>query len=391
MRPSVLRSSAVTVWKGAAAGTLNLDVFSMGASPVCLKLTTTLPSLTTVAIGAMVAKASAKVRLRKEPPATRPPPRSRCQLHLSKMPDNLVDSLSMNVSDSGRTRKRPERFAGFANDSDSDDDGQPKRRRAAPRPRGDGESGRKKMRCGQCAGCQAKNCGKCVNCKDMPKFGGKGTIRQTCKERACEVLTELQREAALVKATERAEESAERAKERALERQEREAERQLAATKRAEAKRTEREEKLIERGAARQSSAVVRTGPIGKGRGVRTPTVTLEEGMGGGWGEHELEPGCAVEVRLEEEGLEETFYAGKIVLEKKEKKTRKQAGAGEHSGQVHVEFDELLEDNESEARLREWTNRDRVRLKPPPTPPGFFGLLQRGDKLQLLYLSLIHI
>ena len=45
-RPSALRSSAVTVWNGASAGTLNLVVLRMGASPVCLKLTITFPSLT---------------------------------------------------------------------------------------------------------------------------------------------------------------------------------------------------------------------------------------------------------------------------------------------------------------------------------------------------------
>ena len=34
---------------------------------------------------------------------------------------------------------------------------------------------------------------------------------------------------------------------------------------------------------------------LGKGK-VRTPTVQLEPGMGGGWGEHELSEGSAVEV-----------------------------------------------------------------------------------------------
>ena len=41
-----MRSNAVTVWNGASAGTLNLVVLRMGASPVCLKLTITFPSLT---------------------------------------------------------------------------------------------------------------------------------------------------------------------------------------------------------------------------------------------------------------------------------------------------------------------------------------------------------
>ena len=47
LRPSVLRRSVVMVWNGASAGTLNLACFKIGASPVCLKLTTTLPSFTT--------------------------------------------------------------------------------------------------------------------------------------------------------------------------------------------------------------------------------------------------------------------------------------------------------------------------------------------------------
>ena len=45
-RPRALRNNAVTVWNGASAGTLNLAVLRMGASPVCLKLTITFPSLT---------------------------------------------------------------------------------------------------------------------------------------------------------------------------------------------------------------------------------------------------------------------------------------------------------------------------------------------------------
>ena len=41
-----MRSIAVTVWNGASAGTLNLLCRMIGASPVCLKLTITFPSLT---------------------------------------------------------------------------------------------------------------------------------------------------------------------------------------------------------------------------------------------------------------------------------------------------------------------------------------------------------
>lgn len=42
-----MRSIAVTVWNGASAGTLNLLCRMIGASPVCLKETVTLPSFTT--------------------------------------------------------------------------------------------------------------------------------------------------------------------------------------------------------------------------------------------------------------------------------------------------------------------------------------------------------
>ena len=45
-----MRSIAVTVWNGASAGTLNLLCRMIGASPVCLKETVTLPSFTTTDI-----------------------------------------------------------------------------------------------------------------------------------------------------------------------------------------------------------------------------------------------------------------------------------------------------------------------------------------------------
>jgi len=305
----------------------------------------------------------------------------------------LVDSLSQEVAAGGRERKRPERFAAFDDGSDDDEDGRRRTKRRAREPKADGGDGkeRKNVRCGRCAGCMSANCGKCVNCKDMPKYGGKGTVRQTCKQRQCEVLAEIQREEAMKKAVQRAQESEERAKERETERQERELERAHLASKRNADRALEREEKMIEKGALRNHAGVPKVGPIGKGRGVRTPTVTLEEGMGGGWGEHEqLEPGCRVEVQLEDEALDETIYAGRLVPTPPAaagKKTRKQPpkAPDEHEGEVEVEFDELLESNDSDARLREWTSRSRVRRQPPPTPTGFFGLLHRGDKVQLLY------
>ena len=45
----------------------------------------------------------------------------------------------------------------------------------------------KRMRCGDCEGCHAANCGKCRFCKDMPQFGGRNIMRQSCAERKCRV------------------------------------------------------------------------------------------------------------------------------------------------------------------------------------------------------------
>ena len=43
----------------------------------------------------------------------------------------------------------------------------------------------KRRRCGTCLGCIATDCGKCGSCLDMPKFGGPGTKRQSCRNRRC--------------------------------------------------------------------------------------------------------------------------------------------------------------------------------------------------------------
>ena len=49
----------------------------------------------------------------------------------------------------------------------------------------------KRRRCGSCIGCRSANCGVCSNCKDMPKFGGAGTKRQSCSNRKCIELTDV--------------------------------------------------------------------------------------------------------------------------------------------------------------------------------------------------------
>merc|ERR1712154_377748 len=43
----------------------------------------------------------------------------------------------------------------------------------------------KSIPCKKCQGCVRENCGKCANCRDMPKFGGKGTAKQKCIYRKC--------------------------------------------------------------------------------------------------------------------------------------------------------------------------------------------------------------
>ena len=46
---------------------------------------------------------------------------------------------------------------------------------------------RKRVRCGFCDGCTSDDCKVCRFCKDMPKYGGKGKLRQTCVQRSrCE-------------------------------------------------------------------------------------------------------------------------------------------------------------------------------------------------------------
>lgn len=52
-------------------------------------------------------------------------------------------------------------------------------------PRSRFESYKRTVRCHQCEKCQRPDCGKCRNCKDMPKFGGRGLVKQACEHRGC--------------------------------------------------------------------------------------------------------------------------------------------------------------------------------------------------------------
>merc|ERR1712130_742928 len=44
----------------------------------------------------------------------------------------------------------------------------------------------RKGRCGVCSGCKRDDCGTCRSCRDKPKFGGRGVLKQACQQRACQ-------------------------------------------------------------------------------------------------------------------------------------------------------------------------------------------------------------
>ena len=43
----------------------------------------------------------------------------------------------------------------------------------------------RRIRCHQCANCLRDNCRACLHCIDMKKYGGPGTLKQTCIRRNC--------------------------------------------------------------------------------------------------------------------------------------------------------------------------------------------------------------
>ena len=45
--------------------------------------------------------------------------------------------------------------------------------------------GKKRKRCGKCAGCTERDCGTCKYCLDMKKFGGAGKQKQSCVKGIC--------------------------------------------------------------------------------------------------------------------------------------------------------------------------------------------------------------
>ena len=102
----------------------------------------------------------------------------RAAMQASLQPPQSAEELPVGKRASGRDGKQWEVVV-------ADDDGA-FHRWAPVRGMGKGGSGgSKRRRCGACAGCLAENCGSCKYCLDMPKFGGRGVMRQTCEKRAC--------------------------------------------------------------------------------------------------------------------------------------------------------------------------------------------------------------
>jgi len=227
------------------------------------------------------------------------------------------------------------------------------------------------VRCGQCAGCAASNCGKCNFCRDMPKFGGTGTLRQPCLMRRCEELLKAQREEAMERAAKRAEEREANAEERQKEREARQAEREANQLAR-------REAGLLAKGKS-DAARLVLSGPKH-----RAPTVELEE-LTGGWGEIENVAGLPVEVMIDEEDLSGAYYTGQLVVEPRQRSPRGASKASQTPEEVMVRYDDLLADEDSEEKLVESNAISSVRPKPPETPVGFHRLIETGDTVELRY------
>lgn len=47
----------------------------------------------------------------------------------------------------------------------------------------------KSRRCGACENCIKADCGMCKFCKDKPRFGGPGRLKQACSQKKCLKLT----------------------------------------------------------------------------------------------------------------------------------------------------------------------------------------------------------
>ena len=197
--------------------------------------------------------------------------------------------------------------------------------------------------------------------------------------------------------------AAERAERREAEREVREAERERLREEKETARALGRDARGEGAGLGRRDK-----GGLGLKLGAkrRTPSVELEEGIGGGWGAHaaQIAAGDRVEVAMKEEGLASVAYLATLVeppgadgdsdAGRQHRKLRGKgkgkaaAAAADAAAQVHVRYDELLPDgaeDDSAERLCEPVPAGDVRPQPPPTPCGFHALVAAGDIVELYY------
>ena len=76
----------------------------------------------------------------------------------------------------------------------NDADGNPVKQRRGRKPgpvKKEVKETKKLVRCQKCSPCTRDDCGECEACKDKKKFGGTGTMKQSCIHRNCESLKEM--------------------------------------------------------------------------------------------------------------------------------------------------------------------------------------------------------
>ena len=268
----------------------------------------------------------------------------------------------------------------------------------------------KRKRCGECAGCNAGDCGKCDNCRDMPRFGGKGTKRQACRNRYCHVIKEEDDKA-----------REEQNKDREVRQAEKQAEREATHAQR-EALRAEREALRAARrvhkgprvGGASGSRKAGREARelqalVGRASTARLAAIRLEGDVSEGWGQHTLPTGTLVEAKEFDPELQDAIYEGRVLGKRRtyledededyddEQATHASKVPPDGGVQMEVEFDELLPDGEDDAaaaggdapleRLHEWLGPSALRRRPPSGgfPPGVLELVRVGDVIELRF------
>jgi len=93
------------------------------------------------------------------------------------------------VDEDGKSKKIIPRPGDFTHTRQPDNPFQ-KKYQASQAGRGGGGAGmeaprRRRARCGACPGCAEKDCQTCPACRDMPKHGGPGRLKQSCVRRRC--------------------------------------------------------------------------------------------------------------------------------------------------------------------------------------------------------------